>query len=146
MRYGGSQPYLSCGVQLSDFGGNRISPQDGIHNLGDVRVHRNFAERLNLDKHNECWRGAPFKNRLLRAAAARLFVAQRHRLDTAHKIGKRRVHDDVLKGVTVSGRDQLYSALRNRACRRGFEVRSNLVDNDHFRHMILNRLDHHLVL
>ena len=42
--------------------------------------------------------------------------------------------------------DQLHAALGNRACRHGLKLASDLVDDDHLGHVILHRLDHHLVL
>ena len=42
--------------------------------------------------------------------------------------------------------DELDAALGDRACGRGLELRADLVDDDDLGHVVLDRLDHHLVL
>src|SRR5579862_3559377 len=46
----------------------------------------------------------------------------------------------------MSRTNQLDPALRDGARSEGLLLRANLIDNDHFRHMILDRLDHYMVL
>ena len=43
-------------------------------------------------------------------------------------------------------RDELYAALSDGARGRRFELGADLVDYDHFRHVVLHRLDHDGVL
>src|SRR4029434_3434584 len=46
----------------------------------------------------------------------------------------------------MSGSDQLHATLSDRACRLRFGFGPDFVDDDHFRSVVLNRLDHHGVL
>ena len=102
--------------------------------------------RLDLDERLERRGRLAFENALLGPAAARLFVSERHRLNSANEIGKRRVQHEVLEGVAVRGRDELHAALGDRPRGAGFLLGSDLIDDDDLRHVILDGLDHHGVL
>ena len=71
---------------------------------------------------------------------------QRHRLDASDQVGEGRVLQQVLEGVAVGGGDQLHAPLGDRAGRQRFGLGADLVDHHHFRHVVLDRLDHHRVL
>ena len=109
-------------------------------------MHHDFVPALYLHENVECWRSAPLAHRLLRAAPPRLNVAQRNRLNAAHKVGQRGVHDEIVQRVAVRRRHQLHAALRNRARCVCVRLRANLVDDDDLRHVVLHRLDHHRML
>ena len=46
----------------------------------------------------------------------------------------------------MRGRYQLHASLSDRTGRGGFQLGAHLVDDDHLRHVVLNRLDHHRML
>ena len=46
----------------------------------------------------------------------------------------------------MGGADQLHTALSDRSCGDRLSLGADLVDHDHFGHVILDRLDHHKVL
>ena len=96
--------------------------------------------------HVERRRRLALEDALLRAAAAGLLVAQGHALDAADEVRQRRVEHQVVEVVAVRGPDQLDAALRDRACRLRLELGPDLVDDDDLGHVVLDRLDHHLVL
>ena len=62
------------------------------------------------------------------------------------KIRQRRIHQQVVERVAVRRRDQLNAALGNRS--RGLRLRlgADLIDDDDFGHVVLNRFDHDRVL
>ncbi len=101
---------------------------------------------LNLHQHIERWRGSAFQHRLLRASPACFFVGQSHTVNAAHQIAQRGVHQQVVQRIAVSGAYQLYAPLGDGTRRLRFQLTPNLVDDDHLRHVVFNRLDHHLVL
>ena len=80
------------------------------------------------------------------APAPRFFVRQRDALDAAHQIRQRRVEQQVFQRLAVSRADQLNAALGNGARRLRFEFAPNFVNDDDFGVVVLDRLDHHLVL
>ena len=77
---------------------------------------------------------------------ARLVVAERHALHAPDQVGQRRVLDEVLEELAVRGADEGHAALGDRAARRGFFLRADLVHDDDLRRVVLHRLDHHPVL
>ena len=123
-----------------------IAPQYRVHGLGHFFVDRDLAPALDLDEHVEGGRGLAFEDALLRPAAAGLLVAQGDRLDAADEVGERGVQDQVFQRVAVRRRDELDAALSDGAGRLRLELAPDLVDDDHLRHVVLHRLDHHLVL
>ena len=127
-------------------GGERLPAQERIDRRADVAVDRHPVAVLNLDQHGEGRRGLALQHRLLRPAPPRFLIGERHRLDPADQVGEGRVQHQVLEGVAVRRPDQLHPALGDRARRLGLKFRPDLVDHDHLRHVILDRLDHHRVL
>ena len=123
-----------------------VAPQDAVNRICHVRVYDHLAPVLYLDQYVESGRSATFQDRLLRPAAARLDVSQRNRLDAAHQIRESRVHDQIVQRIAVSGGDKLDSTFRYRA--RGVRVQlyADLIYYDDLRHVVLHRLDHHVVL
>ena len=79
-------------------------------------------------------------------AAARLFVGERDRLDSADQIGERRVHHQVFECVAVGRADQLNATFGNGPGGHGFEFGADFVDDDHLRHVIFDGFDHDGVL
>ena len=101
---------------------------------------------LDLDQHVEGRRGLALEDRLLCAAASRLLVGERDRVDAAHKVGESRIHQQVFERIAVRGADQLHPALGDRAGGDRLQLAPDLVDDDRLGHVVLDRLDHHLVL
>ena len=83
---------------------------------------------------------------LLGAPAAGLLVAQGHALDAADEVRERRVEHQVVEVVAVRRADQLDAALGDRAGGLRLQLGPDLVDDDDLGHVVLDRLDHHLVL
>ena len=77
---------------------------------------------------------------------AGLLVAEGHALDPADEVGQGRVEHQVVEVVAVGRADQLDAALGDRPGGLGLELRPDLVDDDDLGHVVLDRLDHHLVL
>jgi hypothetical protein len=124
----------------------REAAQQSIHRRHDIQVDGETVAGLDLDQHVEGRRGASFEDRLLRAAPARLFIRQGHRFDATDQVAQRRVEQQVVQGLTVRRADQLYAALGDRAGGGSLGFAPDLIDDDHFRVMVLHGLDHHLVL
>jgi hypothetical protein len=101
---------------------------------------------LDLDQHIEGGRRFAFEHTLLRAATPRLLVRQSDRLDATHQVAQSGVVEQIVQCVAVRGADQLHTALGDGACGDGFQFAPDLVDDNHLRHVIFHRLDHHLVL
>ena len=87
-----------------------------------------------------------FEHGLTRAAAARFFVRKCDRVDAAHEVRKRRIHQQIFERLAVRGADELHAALGDRASGHRFLFRADLVDDDDLRHVILDGFDHHVVL
>ena len=100
----------------------------------------------NLDDDVERRRGLALQDALLRAAAPGLLVAEGDGLDAADKVRQRRVQHQVVEVVAVGGADQLDAALGDRPGGLGLQLGPDLVDDDDLGHVVLDRLDHHLVL
>ncbi|MNS39074.1 hypothetical protein D3C72_713430 [compost metagenome] len=83
---------------------------------------------------------------LLGAAPARLLVREGHRLDAADEVREGGVHQEVLERVAVGRPDELDPALGDGPGREGLLLGADLVDDDDFRHVVLDRLDHHAFL
>src|SRR5439155_6027588 len=125
---------------------NRIAAEHRVDGLGDIGMDGHALPVLDLDDHVERgWRLA-FEDALLGPPAAGFLVAEGHALDPADEIGQGRVQHQVIEVVAVGGADQLDAALGDRAGGLGLELRSDLVDDDDLGHVVLDCLDHHLVL
>ena len=125
---------------------DRIAAQHRVDGVGDVGMDGNALAVLDLDDHVERGRRLALEDALLGAPATRLLVAEGHALDAADEVRQRRVQHEVVEVVAVGGADQLDATLGDRARGGGFELRADLVDDDDLRHVVLDRLDHHLVL
>ena len=124
----------------------RVAAQQRVDDFADVLVDREPVAILNLDQHVERRRRLALEHGLARAAAARFLIGERHGGDAAHQVGEGRVHQQVLERLAVRGADQLHAALGDRARGQRFGLGADLVDHDDLRHVVLDRLDHHVVL
>ncbi len=137
---------VTARLALPDLGLRLVAAQQRVDDVGDVFVNREAIAIVDLDDDVEGRRRLPLEHRLARAAAACLFVGERHRADAADEVGERRVHQQVLQRLPVRGADQRHAAFGDRAGCFGFRCRADLVDDDDLRHVVLDRLDHHGVL
>ncbi len=126
--------------------GHEVAEQQRVDGGRDVGVDEDLLAILDLDDDVERRRRLALEDALLRAAATRLLVAQGHALDAADQVRQRRVEHQVVEVVAVRGADQLHAALGDRARRLRLELGADLVDDDDLGHVVLDRLDHHLVL
>ena len=99
-----------------------------------------------LYDHIEGWWRLTLQHALLRSAAAGLVITERHRLNPADQVGQRWVQHQVVEAVAVGGTNELHAALSNGSCSDRLRLGADLIDHDHLRHMVLNRLNHHQVL
>ncbi len=123
-----------------------MAAQDGVDGLRHVAMDDDVVALHDLDQHVEGRRGLALQHRLLGPAAPGLLVAQGDRLDPAHQVGERGVQHEVVERVAVRGAHKLDAALRDGPCRLGLQLGADLVDDDHLGHVVLDRLDHHVVL
>ena len=107
---------------------------------GELVAIANFHERV------ECRRSLAFEHGFLRSAAARFFVAERDRVNSAEQIRERRIHQKVVERVAVRGRDELHAAFGDRARGHGLGFGADFVDDDDFGHVVFDGLDHDRVL
>ena len=123
-----------------------VAQQHRVHRLGHVGVDEHLLPVLDLDDDVERRRLLAFQHALLGSPAARLLVAQGHALDPADQVGERGVEHQVVEVVAVGRADELHAAFRDRAGCLRLQLRPDLVDDDDLGHVVLDRLDHHLVL
>src|SRR5690606_38930115 len=64
----------------------------------------------------------------------------------AREVGPGRVPEPALERRAVRGADELHAPLGDRPRGLRFRLGSDLVDDDHLRHVVLHRLDHHALL
>ena len=88
-----------------------MAAQDRVDRLGHAAVDDDAVALHDLDDDVERRRRLALEHRLLRAAASRLLVAERDRLDAADEVGERRVEHQVVERVAVGGADELDAAL-----------------------------------
>ena len=110
------------------------------------RVDRHPVAVLDLDDHVERGRCLALQDALLGPPAAGLLVAQGDALDAADEVGQRRVEHQVVEVVAVRRADELDAALGDGARRGRLQLGADLVDDDDLGHVVLDRLDHHVVL
>jgi hypothetical protein len=98
--------------------------------------------------HSERERGfsGPLQHCFLGAATAGLLVAQRHRLNSTHQVGKGGIFDQVGQLIAVGRGHQNHTPLSDGTGCLGLQLGTNLIDHDDFWHVVFHRLDHHLVL
>jgi len=109
-------------------------------------MHRAAVVVQKLNDNVESWRSLSLEDRLLRAAALGFGIAQSNRLDATDEIGEGRVKHQILERLSVGRADQLNASLCDSAARERLRLGANFVDYDDFRHVVLHRLDHHIVL
>mmetsp|Transcript_2519 Transcript_2519/g.5651 ORF Transcript_2519/g.5651 Transcript_2519/m.5651 type:complete len:500 (+) Transcript_2519:372-1871(+) len=132
-------------VPRAELHGGAAALQHLVHALRHVVRHPHVA-LVHLDEDGERGRAHALHDALLAPARARLIVPQRHRGDAAHQVRQRGVLDEVLQQLPVRGAHQLHPALGDGAARQRLLHGADLVHDDHLRHVILHRLDHHAVL
>ena len=125
---------------------DRVAAEHRVDRIGDVAVDHDPLAVLDLDDHVEGRRSLSLEHALLGPPPAGLLVAEGHALDPADEVGQGRVEHEVVEGVAVGGADQLDAALGDRPGGLGLELGPDLVDDDDLGHVVLDRLDHHLVL
>ncbi len=126
--------------------GDRIATQQRVNGVRDIGVHGHALAVLDFDDHVERGRGLALQDALLGSSPARLIVAQSHALDPADQVGQSRVQHEVVQVVAVGGSNELDAALGDGPGGGSLKLRPDLVDDDDLRHVVLDRLDHHLVL
>src|SRR5437867_4253988 len=83
---GSLHPDLAVSVTLSLFGARLLAAQQAIDRARHIAIHSHAIPALNLDQHIEGRGCLTLQHSLLRSTAARLLVAERHRLDAADQI------------------------------------------------------------
>ena len=142
-RLGAVDAFLVAPAQL---GGHRVAAEHRVDRVGDVAVdHHPFAV-LDLDDHVEGRRCLALEDALLGPSPARLLVAEGHALDPPDEVGQGRVEHQVVQVVAVGRADQLDAPLGDGPGGLGLELGPDLVDDDDLGHVVLDGLDHHLVL
>src|ERR1700694_4356881 len=91
------------------------------------------------------WR-TPLQHCLLRSAPARLLIAESDCLDATDKVAQGWVLHEIFQLIAVGGSHQLNSAFGDGSCRCGFELRTNLVNDNNLRHMVFYSFNHHRML
>ena len=134
------------GGPLAHLGLRQVAAQERVDHFGDVLVDREPVAILNLDDDVEGRRLFALEHGFARAAPARFFIGEGDGTDPAQQVGQRRVHQQVVQRLAVRRADQLHAALGDRARREGFGFGADLVDDDHLRHVVLDCLDHHVML
>ena len=109
-------------------------------------MHQDVIAIDDLYDHIEGWWRLTLQHAFLRAASSRLVITERHRLNPADQVGQRWVQHQVVEAIAVGGTNELHSALGNGSCSDRLRLGADLIDHDHLRHMVLNRLNHHQVL
>ena len=142
-RLGAVDPFLVAPAQLRR---DRLAAQQRVDGLGDVAVDDDPLAVLDLDDRVERGRLLALEDALLRAPAAGLLVAEGHGLDPADEVRQGRVEHEVVEVVAVGRADELDAALGDRPRGLGLQLGPDLVDDDDLGHVVLDRLDHHLVL
>src|SRR5450759_142092 len=133
-------------VAPAQFGRDGIAAQHGVDGFGHIGVDRDLLPVKDFDNHVERWRRLALQYALLGAAAPRLLIAEGHGLDAADQVRQGRIQHQVVEVVAVGRADELHAALGDRSGGLSFQFRPDLVDDDDLGHVVLDRLDHHLVL
>ena len=99
-----------------------------------------------LDDYLESGRRFALQNGLLRAALLGLLIGKRDGLDAADEVRQGRVHQQIFQRIAVGRADKLHAALGDGAGGKRLLLDADLVNDDHFGHVVLDRLDHDGVL
>src|SRR5581483_9980858 len=124
----------------------RHPAQQAVYRLLYVQMDGELVHLHDLDDDIEGRGGFALQHGLLRAAPLGLVVGERDGVDAADEVGERRVHHQVFEAVAVRRADQLHAALGDGARRKRLLLRADLVNHDHFRHVVFDGLDHDAVL
>jgi hypothetical protein len=73
-------------------------------------------------------------------------LTERHAGDASHQVAQRRVLNQIFQQLPVRGCHQLHAALGDRAACERLGLGPDLVNDDHFGHVVLHSLYHHAVL
>ena len=141
-----AQHQAPVGREFPHLGTGRLAPQQQVHGAGHVAVHEPAVAAAHLHRQGEGGFGGPLQHRLLGAAAAGLLVPQGHRLDPAHQIAEGGIADQVGQFVAMGRGHQHHAPFGDGAGRLGLQLGADLIDHDDLGHVVLHRLDHHLVL
>jgi len=131
---------------LTQFDRGQVTPEHLIDCIRYVRMNRESVLVLDLYEYVERGRSLAFEHGLLCAAPARFFVGQSNGLNAADEIRQRRIDHQIFERVAMDRCDQLDSTFRYGASGEGFLRCADFIDDDHFRHVILHRFDHHRML
>src|SRR5436853_4033048 len=104
-------------VPFANLGLRNIASQHQVDGLGDILVNLKSVLVLNLDQRVECRRRFSLEDGLLSSSTPSFFVRQSDRMNTPNEIRQRRIDHQVLERVSVDGRNELYSAFRDRSRR-----------------------------
>ena len=133
-------------VPPAELRGDRVAAQHRVDGVCDIGMDRHALAILDLDDDVEGGRRLALEDALLGPPPARLLVAEGDALDPADEVGQGRIEHQVVEVVAVRRADQLDAALGDRPRRLGLQLGADLVDDDDLGHVVLDRLDHHLVL
>src|ERR1035437_307346 len=126
--------------------GDRVAAQQRIHRFGHVGMDSDLLAIEDLDDDIERRRRLALQDALLRASAARFLVAEGHGLDAADQVRQRRVEHQVVEVVAMGRADQLDAALGDGPGGLSLQLGPDLIDDDDLGHVVLDCLDHDLVL
>ena len=125
---------------------NRVATKECIYGGGHIFMDKDVVTINDLHHYIKGWWCLSFQDTLLRPSTSRLVISERHALDPTDQVGERWIQHQVVKVVAVRGADQLHAALGNGARGNSLRLCTNLVNDDHFWHVVLHRLNHHQVL
>ena len=94
---------LAVGAKFPHLSSHRLAAQQGIHGSSYIGVHQPAIARVHFHSELESGFGSPLQNCFLGAAAARLLIAQGHRLNTTHQVGKCWILDQIGQLIAVGG-------------------------------------------
>jgi hypothetical protein len=137
---------LAIDPKFPHLGPHRLAPQQGIHCASHIGMHRPTIACVHFHSERERGFSGPLQHCFLGAATAGLLVAQRHRLNSTHQVGKGGIFDQVGQLIAVGRGHQNHTPLSDGTGCLGLQFGTNLIDHDDFWHVVFHRLDHHLVL
>ena len=145
-RAGLLQAPLAIGLELPDLGPGGLAAQQLVHRGGHIPMHQPAVAAVHFHRLGERRFRRPFQHGFLGAAAARLLIAQRDRLDAANEVAEGGVFDQIGQGIAVGCGHQHHAPLGDRAGRHRFGGGADFIDDDHLGHVVFDGLDHHLML
>ena len=124
----------------------RLATQQLVHRECNIRVHRPGMAAVHFHRHRKGRFSRTLQNSFLGASPACFVIAEGDRLNPTDKITQRRVLDQIRQRIAVGCGHQHHAAFGDGACRLSFQLCADLIDDDDLRHVVFNRLDHHLML